>query len=330
MLSLFAIAFFAHYRTCENVSLSCLPVASKGAGNAGSLVASVLETGLQSPWPVGQGEKPIRFPVGAPVFCLVLQYGHLPEFAIGIQHLDCIFYYRSPMRFLQPLQQALLVRRYKRFLVDVCLENGESTTLHCPNTGSMKNCLAPGAPLWYSTSLDAKRKYAATWEIATTPAGDLAGINTNRANTLVKEALVAGLIPSLSSFTELAAEVRYGKEGSRIDFLLQIGGQAVYLEVKNVTLCEGEGAGYFPDAISQRGCRHLRELTDVVQRGHRAVLVYCVQHSSIESVAPARHIDSAYASAFEAALHAGVEVYALGARLSPQEIVLERPLPVLV
>jgi sugar fermentation stimulation protein A len=233
------------------------------------------------------------------------------------------------MRFLKPLQQATLVRRYKRFLADVYLD-GELTTIHCPNTGSMKNCLAPGAPLWYSRSTDAKRKYPATWEIATTPSGHLAGINTHRANGLVKEALSVGLIPALSAFDDLDAEVRYGNEGSRIDFLLQISSQAVYVEVKNVTLCEGDGVGYFPDAISQRGSRHLRELAEVVKNGHRAALVYCVQHSGIESVAPARHIDAAYARVFDAALGAGVEVYALGAHISTDHIVLDRSLPVLI
>lgn len=234
------------------------------------------------------------------------------------------------MRFLQPLQRATLVRRYKRFLADVHLGGGELTTIHCPNTGSMKNCLAPGAPLWYSSSTDSKRKYPATWEIATTPAGHLAGINTHRANGLVKEALSAGLIPALATIAPVASEVRYGHEGSRVDFLLQIAGQAVYVEVKNVTLCEDDGIGYFPDAVSQRGSRHLRELAAMVEGGQRAALVYCVQHSGIEAVAPARHIDAAYARAFDAALRSGVEVYALGAHLSPEHIVLERTLPVLV
>lgn len=232
------------------------------------------------------------------------------------------------MRFPQPLQQATLVRRYKRFLADVELSSGQSLTIHCPNTGSMRNCLQPGAPLWYSSSLDPKRKYPATWEIATTPDGHLAGINTSRANGLVREAIEVGLVPELRGFTDLKAEVRYGLEASRADFLLQIEGQPVYVEVKNVTLCEGAGAGFFPDAVSDRGSRHLRELAAMVQSGHRAALVYCVQHTGIESVAPARHIDPAYAKAFEVACRAGVEIYALGARLSVEEIVLDRLLPV--
>lgn len=233
------------------------------------------------------------------------------------------------VRFPQPLQRAILIKRYKRFLADVRLDCGEILTIHCPNTGSMKNCLAEGASLWYSVSHSGKRKYPATWEIATTPAGHLAGINTGRANGLVREALVGGLIPQLGGYTELTGEVRYGNERSRIDYLLQIDGRAVYVEVKNVTLCEENGEGYFPDAISERGGRHLRELAQMTQQGHRAALVYCVQHSGIAQVAPARHIDSAYAAAYDAAVAAGVEVYAVGARMSPEEILLDRLLPVI-
>jgi sugar fermentation stimulation protein A len=195
----------------------------------------------------------------------------------------------------------------------------------------MKNCLQPGAPAWFSISPGLKRKYPATWEIATTPHGHLAGINTSRSNRLVREALEAGLIPTLRAYDDLRHEVVYGSEGSRIDFLLQIKNQPVYVEVKNVTLAEADdGNGFFPDAVSTRGSRHLRELAAMVRAGHRAVLVYCVQHTGIERVAAASHIDPAYASAFYDAVEAGVEVVALGASISPAEIVLDRVLPVVI
>lgn len=233
------------------------------------------------------------------------------------------------MLFPEPLQQGVLIQRYKRFLADIRLENGEILTVHCPNTGSMKNCLQPGAPAWFSLSPGLKRKYPATWEIATTPHGHLAGINTGRANRLVREALETGLLPTLRGYESLRHEVVYGCEGSRIDFLLQIKSQPVYIEVKNVTLAEADdGDGFFPDAVSARGARHLRELAAMVRAGHRAVLVYCVQHTGIARVAAASHIDSAYASAFYDAVDAGVEVVALGASISPAEIVLDRVLPV--
>lgn len=232
--------------------------------------------------------------------------------------------------FSEPLQQGYLIQRYKRFLVDIRLPNDEILTAHCPNTGSMKNCLQPGAPAWFSLSDDKKRKYPATWEIATTPDGHLAGINTGRANRLVREALDAGLLPTLAGYESIRHEVVYGSEGSRIDFLLHINDQPVYLEVKSVTLCEQGNCGFFPDAVSSRGARHLRELAAMAKAGNRAVLVYCVQHTGIERVAAASHIDPVYAAAFRQAVEEGVEVLALGARISAEEITLDRLLPVVV
>jgi len=230
--------------------------------------------------------------------------------------------------FPQPLRQGIFVKRYKRFLTDIRLDDGDILTVHCPNTGSMKNCLHPGAPAWFSTSVAPGRKYPSTWEIATTPHGDLAGINTGRANHLVREALEAGIVPALSGIESIRREVTYGNEGSRVDLLLQIKSQPIYVEVKSVTLSEGDGAGFFPDAVSVRGARHLRELAAMVKAGHRAILIYCVQHTGISQVAAASHIDPAYADAFRRAVDDGVEVIALGARISPTEIVLDRTLPI--
>jgi sugar fermentation stimulation protein A len=234
------------------------------------------------------------------------------------------------MLFPEPLQHGYLIQRYKRFLVDIRLPDGEILTAHCPNTGSMKNCLLPGAPAWFSVSNDKKRKYPATWEIATTPDGHLAGINTGRANHLVREALEAGLLPTLGGYESLRHEVVYGSEGSRVDFLLYIKGRPVYLEIKSVTLSEQDGCGFFPDAVSTRGARHLRELAGMVRAGNRAVLLYCVQHTGIVQVAAASHIDPVYAAAFRQAVDQGVEVLALGARISAKEITLDRLLPVVM
>ncbi|MBR9909533.1 MAG: DNA/RNA nuclease SfsA [Gammaproteobacteria bacterium] len=231
------------------------------------------------------------------------------------------------MKFSAPLQQGTFLRRYKRFLVDVGLPGGEEITIHCPNTGSMRACLAEGSPCWFSRSDNPARKYPHTWEIATTPAGDLAGVNTGRANGLVVEAIEAGVITELQGYNELATEVRYGEERSRIDILLSGAGGDCYVEVKSVTLCEDGDRGLFPDAVSSRGAKHLRELMLMVARGHRAVLCYCVQHSAITSVAAAEHIDPAYSTALREAVAAGVEVLAYGARLGPTEIVLDRALP---
>ncbi|BFM21285.1 DNA/RNA nuclease SfsA [Gilvimarinus japonicus] len=227
-------------------------------------------------------------------------------------------------------QQGRLLRRYKRFLADVLLEDGSELTIHCPNTGSMRECLALDSPCWFSHSDSKTRKYPNTWEVATTPAGDLAGINTGRANALVREAIETGIIGELSGYDTIKAEVKYGDENSRIDFLLTGRDADCYVEVKNVTLKEGEGQGYFPDAVSARGSKHLRELAAMAESGARAVLIFCVQHSGIEQVAPAAHIDPAYTAAFYDAVKRGVEVLAYRAEIAPEnsDITLTRGIAV--
>ncbi|MFT4820419.1 MAG: sugar fermentation stimulation protein A [Candidatus Azotimanducaceae bacterium] len=237
------------------------------------------------------------------------------------------------MIFEPPLSSGILVRRYKRFLADIQLEDGEIKTIHCPNTGSMKNCANPGDRVWYSTSTNPKRKYADTWELNETLDGDFIGINTLRANQLVRAAIETDLIPTLMGYGQLQAEVKYGQENSRIDLLLSEHPQQsrCYVEVKSVTLCEQrEDArlGYFPDSVSDRGRKHLRELMDVVAQGYRGVLVYCVQHTKIREVRPALHIDPAYSHALQLAQAAGVEVLAFRATISARHIQLAEAVPV--
>lgn len=239
------------------------------------------------------------------------------------------------MFFEVPLQQGVLLKRYKRFLADVRLSNGDEITIHCPNTGSMKNCLAEGEACWFSESNNPKRKYPHTWEIATTPQGDLAGVNTGRANALVVEAIEAGVISELQGYGQLKTEVRYGEEKSRIDILLSNEGRPdCYVEVKSVTLRDDsadiEGQGLFPDSVSDRGAKHLRELALMVEQGHRSVLLFCVQHSGINTVSAAAEIDPVYAKTLVEAKDKGVEVYAYQAKLGAEEIVLQKPVPVIV
>ena len=238
------------------------------------------------------------------------------------------------MKFEPPLQQAVLLKRYKRFLADVTLDDGHTATIHCPNTGSMKNCVVAGSHCWYSTSSNPKRKYPHTWEIATAPDGALAGVNTGRSNALVVEGIETGVIEELQGYDSLRTEVAYGTERSRIDILLQgrdgDAGTRCYVEVKNVTLGEPGGLGLFPDAVSARGSKHLRELMSMVERGDRAVLVYCVQHTGIRWVEAAAAIDPLYAETLRQAMALGVEVVAYKASLSPGEIVLRVPVPVKV
>ncbi len=234
------------------------------------------------------------------------------------------------MKFNRPLQQAIFLKRYKRFLADVQLQNGKEITVHCPNTGSMKNCLAPGSPCWFSDSQNPKRKYRHTLEIVTTPSSDKAGINTMRSNALIEEAIASGIITELQGYSNIRKEVKYGEEHSRIDILLENENQQCFVEVKNVTLCETAGLGLFPDAVSSRGTKHLRELINVVESGQRAVLCYCVQHSGIRTVSPADEIDPLYAETLRAANNTGVEIIAYKVSITETELLVTQSIPVIL
>jgi len=235
------------------------------------------------------------------------------------------------MRFEMPLEQGRLVRRYKRFLADVITDAGDHLCIHCPNTGSMLNCMGEGARVWFQRNNDPKRKLPGTWELVETPQGRLACVNTARANRLVEEALLAGVISELAGFTALKREVAYGVENSRVDFRLDFADGPAFVEVKSVTLGFGDTAvAAFPDAVTTRGARHLRELAALARDGVRAVQLYCVNLSGIDAVRPASEIDPLYAGALRDALDAGVEVLAYGVDLSPEEIRLARPLAVML
>jgi len=241
----------------------------------------------------------------------------------------------SPTKIAVIWQTAILLARYKRFMADVRLADGQLLTLHCPNTGSMKNCIVTESACWYSTSDNPKRKYPHTLEVVTTPGGHLAGVNTARANRLVEQALLDGVIEELLGYPLIRREVVYGEEKSRVDFVLsesEDDPRDCYVEVKSVTLMDSEGQGLFPDAVSTRGSKHLRELMAMVQQGHRAVLLFCVQHSGIQWVEPADDIDPVYGATLRTAMAAGVEVIAYRARINPAqgEIVLVNELPVRV
>ena len=233
------------------------------------------------------------------------------------------------MRFDPPLEEGRLVRRYKRFLADIETASGEALTIHCPNTGSMLNCMSEGCRVWFSRSSDPKRKLPGTWELGETPHGRLACLNTGRANALVEEALRAGIVTELAGFTGLRREVAYGSEGSRADFRLDYATGAVMLEVKSVTLGFADSSvAAFPDAVTARGAKHLRELAALAREGIRAVQLYCVNLSGVEAVRPADEIDPAYGKALREAAQAGVEVLAYGAEVTTEGLHLARRLPV--
>ncbi len=230
------------------------------------------------------------------------------------------------MKFDPPFEPAVFIRRYKRFFADVVLPDGSPLTIHCANTGSMQYCQEAGTPCWFSRSDNPRRKLPGTLELVTTSNGLLAGVNTARPNRLAAEAIRSGVISELRGYMNMRAEVRYGNEKSRIDLLLETNTEQCFVEVKNVTLEARDGLARFPDAVTARGTRHLRELMRMVGEGQRAVLLFCVQLSGIDKVTVAADIDAGYAETLREAMAAGVEVLAYGCKLQPDEIAVDRKL----
>lgn len=234
------------------------------------------------------------------------------------------------MRFEAPLIRGTLVRRYKRFLADVVLDDGAETTVHCPNTGSMMGCCTPGSTVWLLPASNPARKYPLGWELVEVEAAVLVGINTGRSNALVAEALERGMIPELTPYGSVRREVRVPGTRSRIDFLLSghPRDSDCYLEVKNVTAAVSGDNAFFPDAVSTRAARHVNELAALVSGGHRSAMCFCVQRADVNSVRPADGIDPAYGKALRLAVSAGVEVYALRAQVGTVGVRLEERIPV--
>ncbi len=247
------------------------------------------------------------------------------------------------MKFVSPLVEGRFLRRYKRFFVDVELSNGEQVVAHCPNTGSLRGCLEEGARVLLVPVADEKRTLKFGWKLIEIADGWV-GVDTGLAVPLVEEAIGAGLLPKLTGYPNLYREVRYGRtQTSRIDILLSRGGtqppsdgkrprkaarvlpegdERVYIEVKNTTLVQ-DGVAMFPDAVTERGQKHLEELIDVVQSGQRAAMVFCIQRTDCARFAPADAIDPVYGKLLRAALASGVEAYALRVRPSPTAIAID-------
>jgi len=251
------------------------------------------------------------------------------------------------VRFDPPLLRGHFVRRYKRFFVDVRLADGSLVTAHCPNTGSLMGCLLEGAEVWIQPTTDPKRSLRFTWKLVRIGAA-MVGVDTGLAVPLVEAAIAAGTLDRLAGHERVLREVVYGRENtSRIDLLLSSGGvmpreegprrgkrrllpegdQRVYVEVKNTTLVR-ERLALFPDAVTERGQKHLAELMDVVAQGMRAAMVFCVQRDDCSSLAPADDIDPSYGRLLRQAAASGVEIYALQAAPNPEGIVTCGKIPV--
>jgi sugar fermentation stimulation protein A len=235
------------------------------------------------------------------------------------------------MRFPTPLLRGTLVKRYKRFLADVKLDDGRLITAVCPNTGSMMGLTAPGSTVWLSESDVPTRKYRHTWEMVEADLGKgpaLVGINTALPNKLVAEAITAVRVKALAGYPGFRREVKYGKN-SRVDLLLECADKGkCYVEIKNVHLSRKHGLAEFPDSVTERGTKHLAEMSDMVREGHRAVMVYLIQRGEARRLSFARDVDPNYGAAYDAAIAAGVEAIALRCRLSTEEIVVDKPVPI--
>ena len=223
------------------------------------------------------------------------------------------------------LTKATLIRRYKRFMVDVQLESGEVITAHCPNSGSMRSCLEPGRRVFLSHSPNEKRKFAHTFEIIEMPSS-LVVVNTLMANRIVKEAIQAEIIPELSSYTGIRAEVPYGRN-SRIDLLLEGREKPCLVEVKSCTLAQ-DGIVMFPDCVTERGLKHLVELQREAGEGKRCMMFFLIQRMDGKLFRPADHIDPAYGRELRDAFSSGVEIIAYTTHITLTGVGIAEKIPV--
>lgn len=234
------------------------------------------------------------------------------------------------MRFAAPLVPARLLRRYQRFLADAVLADGRTVTAHCPNPGAMLGLAEPGARIWLEPNADPRRRLRHAWRLVELGGGHWAGIDTAVPNRVVAEALAAGAIPALAGYTVIRPEVRFA-ERSRVDFLARGPGLPdAYVEVKNVHLRREDDWAEFPDCVTARGARHLRDLARMVEAGHRAFLLYVVQRTDCARLRLAADLDPAYAAAAAEARAAGVEMLAHGTAIDRSGVRLAGPLPVVL
>ena len=234
------------------------------------------------------------------------------------------------MLFPKPLVTGRLIQRYKRFLADVTLDSGETLTAHCANPGAMLGLVAPGNRVWLSKSDSLTRKLAYSWELVETDFGrgpEMVGINTVHPNAIVAEAVAAGFFTEFAPWPRLRREVKYG-QNSRVDILLEGDGLPPhYVEIKNVHMMRRPGLAEFPDSVTARGAKHLRELADMVAAGHRATMIFLIQMQA-DRFTLAGDIDPTYAKAFEAARAAGVEAIAACCSVTPEGIEVVRRVPI--
>lgn len=229
------------------------------------------------------------------------------------------------MIFTPKLIPATLLSRYKRFLADVKMPDGETITVHCPNTGTMRTCSTPNSPIMLSISDNPKRKYPHTLEMIREQE-TWVGVNTSRTNALVAEALNDGKISEFSNIEKIQREVTVSKS-SRLDLLIHHDNTTTYMEIKNCSMVE-QNCAMFPDAITTRGTKHLRELIELKKKGENASVFFLVQRTDADEFSPAAHIDPTYAEQLKIAHHEGVLVLAYQATVTTEKISVLRSLPI--
>jgi len=218
-----------------------------------------------------------------------------------------------------------LVKRYKRFLADVRLKNGELVTAHCANSGTMKECSEPGRPVYLSFHDNPKRKLKYTWEMIKMPTS-LVGVNTLVPNRLVKKSIQDGVVEQLKGYGNVKAEVKVS-DRSRLDLLLTNGEEEkCFVEIKNCTLVKEEIA-YFPDAVTTRGRKHLVELQRLAKEGNRSIIFFLVQRMDAKAFTSADHIDPAYGKELRKAKNSGVEIIVYDVIIDLEKIVLGKKIP---
>lgn len=232
------------------------------------------------------------------------------------------------MQFRRPMTEGRLIKRYKRFLADVQLTDGAQLTVHCANSGSMATCAMPQSRVLLSDSQNPARKLRYTWELIEV-AGTWVGVNTAVPNAAAAHFIESGQVPELAGYATLRREVKYGSaQQSRIDILLEAPERPpCYVEVKNCTMLAGEHVA-FPDAVTTRGQKHLRELAHAVSLGHRAVMFYYVGRSDGLRWRPADEIDPTYGQLLRTALVAGVQALAYRVEYTPNGVRLLDRIPI--
>ena len=234
------------------------------------------------------------------------------------------------MEFPTKLVHGKLIKRYKRFLADVTLDNGDVITVHTPNTGAMLGLSEPGMRVWLRDTKNPKRKYQYSWEMSEPTTGTYVGVHTGIVNSLLTEAIESNHIPELTGYSRIQQERPYGSEKSRIDLLLSDSErQDCYVEIKNVTAKDEQQRAIFPDAVSTRGQKHLRELIQVVKQGKRAVMFYCIQRQDCTGFRPASEIDRQYAEQLSEAHQQGVEILAYQTKIDPSAIEITNSVEIL-